>query len=597
MFESVRLRQLLAVLFAFALIASACGGGSGGSDSAPAIDDSGNADTADDSAADDSAADDVDAADTADEVEATDAGADVSADGSDLQTDDEAATGPVVGGTLQYGFESDPANLNPASAPFASGADLMGAAIFDTITVWDEGENWVNNLAESFTPNDDFTIWDLTLHEGIRFHDGTLLDADAVIRNLEEQQGSALLGLFYGPLFDGENPYEKIDDLTVRIRPNGQNSVLPAYFASQLGMMASPAWFDAIVDNPSLEQTPVGSGPFVVESRQQDQMTRVVRNDDWWRTDTEIYLDAVEFFPLQQEATRTAQFLAGDLDVVHVSDVGSIKALRDEETISRVESSNEDLFLIFNAGKAPFDDLRVRQAATAAFPREVYTEFIQQGIGVPSDSLFPPSSRWHDASITQDTDNPAVAEALVVEYCADVPDSCTDGRVDIEYQNNGPSLVFDEIQSVIGDGWSPYFNMTHQVIPQDDHILEVVTGQFDVATFRYHGFLDPGLEEFFFTCSTIGGLSINFARNCNPERDALLVEQRTTLDQARREELWFDIQKNLNDSRQYLVISPIIWTTGANDNVHGLCDATTTNGDKIICGLRGVTRLPAAWLD
>ena len=282
---------------------------------------------------------------------------------------------------------------------------------------------------------------------------------------------------------------------------------------------------------------------------------------------------------------------------MHVTDVGSIRALREEPSVSRVERANEDFILILNASKPPFDDLRVRQAATAAFPREVYTEFIQQGIGVPSDSLFPPSSRWHEPSVTQDTDNPELAATLIAEYCADVPTACTDGKANIEYQNNGPSLVLDEIHSVISDGWAPYFNVTHQVIPQDEHINEVLFGLYDAATWRYHGFLDPGLEEFFFTCSTIGGISINFARNCNEERDALLLEQRTTTDEATRQELWSQIQMDLNESRQYLVISPTIWTTGANDNVNGLCDATTINGDKIICGLRGVNRVNAAWLN
>ncbi|MFT7474021.1 MAG: peptide/nickel transport system substrate-binding protein [Verrucomicrobiales bacterium] len=592
-FEAKRLCRLFAVLLALALVASACGGGGDNSESESASSSDGSSDSSSES---DDGPDEVEADGGPDEVDADDTGADKAADGAELQTEDDAATGPVAGGTLRYGFESDPSTLNPTSAPFASGADLIGVAIFDTIVVWDEDENWVNNLSESFTPNDDFTSWDMKLHEGILFHDDSPLNADAVIRNLQGQQASPLLGLFYGPLFDPDNPYEKVDDLTVRIRPNGPNSVLPGYFASQLGMMASPAWFDAIEADPSLEQMPVGSGPFVMESRQQDQVTRVVRNDNWWRSDAEIYLDAVEFFPLQQEATRTDQLLTGDLDVIHVTDNSSIGTLRNDDSILRVERSNEDFFLIFNAGKAPFDDLRVREAATAAFPREVYAEFIQQGIGVATDSLFPPSSRWHDSSIVQGTDDPATAEALVGAYCADVPESCTDGKVNIEYQNNGPSLTLEEVYSVISDGWAPFFNIEHQVIPQDEHINEVVFGLFDVATWRYHGFLDPGLEEFFFSCSTIGALSINFGRNCSPERDALLLEQRTTTDQATREETWRRIQADLNDSRQYLLITHVIWTTGANDNVNGLCDVTTITGDKIICGLRGVNRVSSAWL-
>ncbi len=585
MIASQTLRRLLAVLLAFSLVATACGGGDG---------DDGASTSSDTSAADSDGGDD---AGGDEEVAADDTGADTNADGSDLQTDeDEAASGPVSGGTLRYGFESDPATLNPAAAPFAAGAELIGGAVFDTIVVWDENEQWVNNMSESWTPNDDFSSWDLKLHEGIRFHDGTPLNADAVIRNLQEQQASALLGLFYGPLFDGDNPFEKVDDLTVTINANGPNSLLPAYFASQLGMMGSPAWFDAIANDPALEQMPIGAGPFMVQERIQDGVTRVVRNDDWWRTDKEIYLDGVEFFPLQQEATRTDQLLVGDLDVVHVTDVSSITTLRDAPDVNRVEHSSEEFFLIFNAQKPPFDDLRVRQAATAAFPRALYEDFIQQGVTVPAETLFPPSSEWYDGSIDQGTDNPDAAADLIASYCADVPEMCTDGKVNIEYQNNGPSLVLDEIHTVISDAWAPYFTTTHQVIPQDEHVNEVLFGLFDVATWRYHGFLDPGLEEFFLTCSTISAISINFARNCSPERDALLEQQRQTSDPAERKELWSQIQQDLNEQRQYLIISHNIWLTAANSNVNGLCDADTLDGDKILCGLRGTTRVQDAWL-
>ena len=577
MLSNLRIRSLFAIVLTMSMLAVACGGGSTG-------DASGTADAIND-----------DSVGAGEEQIDEGTGVDTEATGDDLVTEDPNAA--VAGGTLRFGFESDPADLNPAASPFAAGADLMGAAIFDTLTVWNSDDQWVDNMSESWTPNAEFTSWDMTLHDGILFQDGTPLNADAVLRNLEEQSKSALLSLFYGSLFDPDVPYERVDDLTVRINTNGSNSLLPAYFTTQLGMMASPAWFDALSADPALAQAPVGAGPFALESRQQDSQTTLVKNQNWWRSgQSEVLLDAIQFFPLQQESTRSDQLFAGDLDVIHATDVTSINRLRADESIRRVESSDEDFFLIFNARVAPFDDLRVRQAATAAFPRAVYTDFINQGVTVPADTLFPPNSRWHDPSIVQNTEDPDTAAALVAEYCADVPASCTDGRIDVEFQYNGPSLTLDEIFRIINDGWSAFFNVTPQVIPQDEHINEVTLGLFDVATWRYHGFLDPGLEEFFFGCSTIGALSINFARNCNETRDELLVQQRTTDDEAERVEIWRQIQNDLNEQRQYLVISHNIWIIGASENVNGLCDATTPSGESIRCNLRGAARFTDAWI-
>jgi peptide/nickel transport system substrate-binding protein len=577
-FESVRLRQLLAVLFAFALTASACGSGSSDSeDTSPAVE------------TDDESETEVD-----DPPEA-DGNADENADGSDLETADPSAV--QSGGVVRIGVEADPSSLNPTNTAFAVSAVLMGTAIFDTLVAFDENNQWVPNLSESWTSNEDFTAWDMTLRPGVNFSDGTPLDADAVLANLNAQISDPLIGLLFLPVFDDDNPFEKVDELTVRITPKGSNSALPTYFTTQLGMMASPTWLEASAADPALDQMPVGAGPFMVESRVQDSVTRVVRNDAWWRTDQEVFLDAVEFFPNNQENTRADQLLAGDLEMNHATDADSILRLREEDGISRIEDDQgEEFFLIFNTQTAPFDDLRVRQAATHAFPRAEYTEFIMRGSNSPAESLFAPGLDYHVDTIEQVTDQPELAEPLISAYCADVPESCTEGRVDIEYQYNGPSLSLDDIAGVIGSAWAPFFNITTQVVPQDDFILEVALGQFDVTTWRYHGQLDPEVERAFLTCSTILAISINWSRYCDPDRDVLLDAQRETTDQAERVELWRQIQENIDASRQYLLISHTNWIVAADERVNGVCDAQSPDGVKLRCSLNGSWYLPQVWL-
>lgn len=584
MFVSVRLRQLLALLFAFTLFASACGGSDSTEDTSP------DASTDDDGNDGDGGTDDGD--NTVPEADGT---ADESADGSDLVTDDPDAI--QSGGTVRIGVEADPASLNPTNTAFAVGATLMGTAIFDTLVAFDENNQWVPNLSESWTPNEDFSSWEVKLRPGVMFSDGTPLDADAVIATVNAQLADALIGLVFRPVFDAEAPIEKVDDLTVRINTLGSNSALPNYFTTQLGMIASPTWLAAAEENPALDQAPVGAGPFVIESRVQDSVTRLARNDAWWQTDREVYLDAVEFYPNNQENTRADQLLAGDLEMNHATDADSILRLREADGISRIEDDQgEEFFLIFNTEAEPFDDLRVRQAATHAFPRAEYTEFIMRGTNAPAETLFAPGLDFHVDSIKQVTDQPDLAAPLIAEYCADVPAACTDGRVDIEYQYNGPSLTLDDIAGVIGSAWEPFFNITTQVVPQDDFILEVALGQFDVSTYRYHGFLDPEVERAFLTCSTVGGVSINWARYCSPERDELFDAQRETTDQAERIELWRQIQEDIEASRQYLFISHTNWIVAADERVNGVCDAENPEGVKLRCSLNGAWYLPQIWL-
>ena len=199
-------------------------------------------------------------------------------------------------------------------------------------------------------------------------------------------------------------------------------------------------------------------------------------------------------------------------------------------------------------------------------------------------------------SLEQADDRPEVAGPLVEAYCADVPAQCTDGKIDIEFQHDGPSAALTRVQELVVDAWSPFFNSTVDVIPNDQHIIQVATGQYNVATWRYHGFSDPDVDTNFLACSTIGALSINWSRNCNEERDVLIAEQRATTDPAERFEKWQALQENVRDSFQYIVATHTNWTVAASSNVGGLCDATAPDGAELPCQARGVVRLPQLFI-
>jgi len=472
----------------------------------------------------------------------------------------------------------------------------MATAVFDTLVTIDTDGQWRNNLTESWTPNDDFSSWDVTMRDGIVFSDGEVMDAAAVVKTVEAFLADPLTSLVFKPAFSPENSVELIDDMTFRLNASGPNAALPYYFAEQLGMIGSPAWIDASDENPELDQMPIGAGPYMITDRQQDQKTVMERNPNYWGEPGN--LDTIEFYPISQDSTRTDQFLAGDLDIVHGTDAESIIRLREEtEGITRIEdNSGEEFLLLMNAQVAPFDDIRVREAATAAFPKAQYANFIDEGTALEADSLFSSDTPWNVPGVVQADDQPEIAGPLIASYCAEVPDQCTDGKVNIEYQHDGPSLALDRIATLVGDAYSDFFNITIQVIPNDQHINEVIFGQYQMATWRYHGFSDPDVDTAFLTCSTIGALSINWSRNCNEERDALFAQQRATEDFDERYAIWTQIQENLRDSFQYITVSHTNWMVSSSDNIGGLCDATAPDGASLPCQTRGVMLLPQLFL-
>ncbi len=289
----------IAALMSFTLVAAACGGNDdGGADEsgtatvpatdAPETDDTG-AET-DDTTAEtgDSVAGEEETADTAAEE------IDVNEEGDEVRVIEGEIPGgdPVAGGTLRYALEADVDGINPTSSALSSPGLMMGNAVFDTLTAATKDGNFVPYLAESVEPNEDFTQWTLTLREGITFHDGTELNAEAIVKNFETQRADPLVGLAVAPFYPAEGATTIVDDLTVQFNllPGEGNRYLPGALSGQLGMVASPAWIDAAVADPTLNQQPVGTGPFVFDSRSEDSITTFVRNDDWWNG--EVYLDA-----------------------------------------------------------------------------------------------------------------------------------------------------------------------------------------------------------------------------------------------------------------------------------------------------------------
>ncbi len=132
------------------------------------------------------------------------------------------------------------------------------------------------------------------------------------VKNFETQRADPLVGLAVAPFYPDEGATTIVDDLTVQFNLLEGNRYAIGAMSGQLGMVASPAWIDAAVADPTLNQQPVGTGPFVFDSRSEDSITTFVRNDDWWNG--EVYLDAVEFVPVTDTASRADLLFEGDVD-------------------------------------------------------------------------------------------------------------------------------------------------------------------------------------------------------------------------------------------------------------------------------------------
>jgi len=592
--------RLLAGLLTLALVAAACGGGDGGEPPAPTAAET--TETAAPAEPADSGEDET--APTVAEPDATEeqeeellvAPVDTTtttappADGEEV-VEAPAEPEPQYGGTLRVGAFAEGDGLNPASNAFSTPVYLMAHPVFDPLAYYDTGGNWVPFLAESWTKVGDGTSWQMKVREGVRFHDGTELDADDVVATFQAQLADPLISIAFRPGFHPTEPVRKVDDHTVEfvgVRPSAH---LPNAFTSQLGMILPSEWLERAAADPSLNQMPVGTGPFMVESRIQDEVTVLVRNPDYWAADmVDIYLDRIEVYPIPDSAVAAQRLIAGELDLIVVSETGAILTLRDAADRGVVTFENhrsDESMLLINAQSAAFSDIRARQALTFATDQDLYVELLGEGTTEAADTMFHPDLIWRNPDIVQETNMPERAGPLVAGYCADYPENCSDGRINMRFAVPGPSVESDRTLDLMAATWGEFFNLDTSVKPLDEMIIDVALGNYDVALADAFGSVDPDNDVLFMECGAISFISLNFTRHCDHERDELMYEQRAIDDLDRRVEIWHRIEEINRDSYTMIFLTHSNFTIGARDNVHNICGQTGPTGDGLFCNNQG----------
>ncbi len=602
------IRSSLAAFAGFALIASACGGSDGDGDSAstdaPAETDAAETDASGTGETDDSMVEDE--SDEPDDVDGS--SGDETADEADGATDvaeieevDEN-TDPIPGGVLQIGMEADADGLNPTTSSWAVTGYVIGNSVFDALVRYDENGIAQPYLAESWTSNEDFTSWDLKIREGITFHDDTPLNAEAVAANFARQLDAPIVGLAVRPFYPAEGAVEVIDEYTVRYNLLDANAYWPGTMASQLGYIASPAWLEAAAADATLNQEPVGTGPYKFVSRTQNSVTRVEKNPDWWNG--EAYLDAIEFHVVTDSADRVDLFSGGQLNSMHTTDPQSILDLRDADGVQNViDDTREEGFLLVNSAAPPFDDVRAREALARSTPRTLINQLIGLDALRMADQRFTPESKWFNPDVVQLGDDPDSARPLIDSYCADFPENCSDGKINMSYLFSGPSVVNTRIADILAEGWSDGFNVTRDEALQDDHISQTVFGKYNVTAWRGHGAPDPWGDNVWMLCRTAGdppggpdGLALNFPRLCSEARDGLLFQAMASTDEAERIGLYQQAEALMNQDYVYIYLNHTMWDNAFAENIRGMCEHVTPDGAVLACTSNGSHLYDQIWL-
>ncbi|MQA15541.1 MAG: hypothetical protein GEV09_15645 [Pseudonocardiaceae bacterium] len=332
------------------------------------------------------------------------------------------AGGSAGGGdnSIVVGLESETTGWLPGQHLLTNYPSLNVAyAIYDPLLRTDENGELRPYLAKSLVPNEDLTEWTLTLRPGVKFHDGTPLNAQA-LKTIFDEYLTAETSNLLGPLRFVES-MDIVDDLTVRYHLNQPDASFPAVLEGPAGWPFSPT-AAAEMGPDEFAANPVGTGPFKFVSWTRNSELVVERNENYWQEGLP-HLDKITFQVITDENARIASLQSGDVDAMQTLRQSSVRQVRElDDFESHDFIGNLAGGQLFNTNKPPLDDPRIRRALAYAINQKAILDLLGGSDLSPlATQWYQPESRWYSERVAQawPHNNPAKARQLVQEYTND----------------------------------------------------------------------------------------------------------------------------------------------------------------------------------
>ncbi len=411
---------------------------------------------------------------------------------------------------VNLGVLSEPYSLDPAVG--TSGFDYpMLYSIFDRLIDFDPKtlEPRPGLVTEWKFAGADRRNFELKLRRGVKFHDGTPFDAEAVKFNMLRLQQAKILN----DLEDVER-IEVVDPYTIMLRLKQENSSMPILLADRAGMMASPTAIQKL--GKDFARNPVGTGAFKFKNWISGQALILEKNPDYWNAKA-VRLSGIQFRFIPNATSLASAILSGQLDFAYQIDPKNLSVVRDNPRLRVSKEPTTRYYQIsWNTSWAPLENVKVRQAINMSIDRQVLADAIlgPGNSGGPALMPLPPESwaytKKFEGSVKYD---PARAKKLLAE--AGFPNGvtlklCATNSVlgygtditDIEREQMRPAGITLEVELRQGSACNKAFNVDKKVMSyqvgfsgRPDPFLTFEgnfgsTGLFNTSKTKY-----PGVDE------------------------------------------------------------------------------------------------------
>jgi peptide/nickel transport system substrate-binding protein len=278
--------------------------------------------------------------------------------------------------TLVVGVLADPVTLAPHQATDLVGSAIVGNVCETLVRYHPDGHRPEAVLATTWATVDRRT-WTFTLREGVRFHDGALLDADAVVANLEDLRRERA--------FPGK---------AQRIGPHVFEVTLDQPNAALLATLSQPFY---CIESPrrAAHAGPVGTGPFRFVTRSPGRV-ELASDPGYWGGAPRLH--HLVFRRFAEEDGLVAALVAGEVDVTSAIGQDRVARLREQSEVTLDSRTGLNLaFLSINNERPPLSDVRVRQALARSIDRDALVREFMGGHAEAAHNPLPPLLPGYDA--------------------------------------------------------------------------------------------------------------------------------------------------------------------------------------------------------
>ena len=491
--------------------------------------------------------------------------------GGDDAKKDEGADAPAGGGaadTITYSLTADPRAVDPAYFDDGESA-VVSCNMYEGLYQYGKTDAKVSPCLAKDLPeiSDDGLVYTIKLNEGIKFHDGTDFNAEAVKKSIERQlEPNRNSDMPYASFVFGEEEagngvetVEAVDDYTVKITMRAASAPFVKNLAMALASpIVAPSAIEAATDGQAITN-PVGTGPYKFVDWTKGASVTLVANEDYWGEAPKT--KNLVFKIIAEGNTRLTSLINGECDIISSVDPASADQIVDNGFELFSEDGMTINYMAFNTETGKCTDQEVRKAVAQAINVEEMVKSIYGEYATVANSVMPTWMAPYAKDVKQTAYDPEAAKKTLADKGI-TSLQCITYTTARPYNQKGGSDLANMIQ-----GYLSAVGVELSITQYDwtTYKTKVQTDPYDICFYGWTG--DNGDPDNFMNLLADTNWSMNVAHFQDDEYKALIAQGVDTPDGDERDAIYLKCEEMVAEKQPWVLISHSKNLLGINPKV------------------------------